>query len=78
VTFYLADEPEVISERLRTRRELSRLELTGSPGRELELYGKAYNFLRRHDWEQEKIDCRGRTPERVVAPILKRLDRYAK
>jgi len=62
VTFYLEDEPEVISERLSTRRVLSRLELTGSPGRELELYAKAYSFLRRHDWEQEKIDCRGRTP----------------
>ena len=78
MTFYLEDEPEVISERLSTRRELSRLELTGSPSRELELYGKAYSFLRRHDWEQEKIDCRGQTPEQVVAAILKRLDRYAK
>jgi dTMP kinase len=78
VTFYLEDEPEVIKSRLGTRSELSRLELTGSPGRELALYAKAQEFLRRHDWEQVTIDCRGKTPERIVALILKRLDKYAK
>jgi dTMP kinase len=78
VTFYLEDEPEVIRGRLGSRNELSRLELTGAPGRELALYAKARDFLRRHDWEQVTIDCRGRTPERVVALILKQLDTYAK
>ena len=78
VTFYLEDEPEVIRERLGSRAELSRLELTGSPGRELILYREAITFLRRHDWEQVTIDCRDKTPEPVVAAILKRLDTYAK
>lgn len=76
VTFYLQDEPEVIRERLATRAELSRLELTGSPGRELILYDEAMEFLRRHDWEQIAVDCRGKTPEQVVARILKQLDKY--
>jgi len=76
VTFYLQDEPEVIRERLTTRAELSRLELTGSPGRELILYDEAMDFLRRHDWEQVAVDCRGMTPEQVVAHILKQLDKY--
>jgi dTMP kinase len=78
VTFYLEDTPDVIRQRLGTRTELSRLELTGSPGRELELYDEAYNFLRRRDWEQVKVECRGKTPERIVALILKQLDTYAK
>ncbi|HYU09421.1 MAG TPA: dTMP kinase [Gemmatimonadales bacterium] len=77
VTFYLEDEPEVIRERLASRGELSRLELTGSPLRELTLYDEALGFLRRHDWEQVKIDCRGQTPEQIVARILKHLDKYA-
>lgn len=76
VTFYLQDEPEVIRERLTTRAELSRLELTGSPGRELILYDEAMDFLRRHDWEQVAVDCRGKTPEQIVARILKQLDTY--
>ena len=78
VTFYLENDPDVILERLGTRGELSRLELTGSPGRELLLYNEAKDFLRRHDWEQVTIDCRRQTPEQVVAAILKRLDTYAK
>jgi dTMP kinase len=41
VTFYLDHDPEVIHERLGARGELSRLELTGSPGRELLLYNEA-------------------------------------
>jgi len=76
VSFYLEDEPDVIRERLAGRDELSRLELTGSPGRELMLYNEAYQFLHRHDWSQEKVDCRGKTPERVVATILKQLDKH--
>jgi dTMP kinase len=73
VSFYLQDEPDVIRDRLATRGELSRLELTGSPGRELTLYDEAYKFLRRHDWEQAKIDCHGKAPEQVVAAILQQL-----
>jgi dTMP kinase len=78
VSFYLADDPVVIRERLKSRNELSRLELTGSPGRELMLYNEARTFLHRHDWNQVEIDCRGMTPERVVATILKQLDKYVK
>jgi len=77
VSFYLEDRPEVIRERLGSRRELSRLEMTGSPGRELTLYGEAYSFLHKHDWEQEKIDCHGQTPEQIVARILGQLAKYA-
>jgi dTMP kinase len=76
VTFYLQDEPDVIRERLGSRAERSRLELTGSPGRELQLYREAMDFLRRHDWEQVIIDCRGKTPGKIVTDILKRLDTY--
>jgi thymidylate kinase len=76
VSFYLEDEPDVLRERLAARGELSRLELTGSPGRELQLYTEAKDFLRRHDWDQVTIDCHGKTPEQIVAAILKRLDRY--
>lgn len=76
VTFYLEDQPEVIRERLASRGELSRLELTGSPGRELMLYNEACTFLHRHDWEQVKIDGYGMTPERVVATILKQLEKH--
>jgi dTMP kinase len=78
VSFYLEDEPEVIRQRLEGRTALSRLELTGSPGRELLLYREAMDFLRRQDWEQVTVDCAGKNPEQVVAVILKRLDKYAK
>lgn len=78
VSFYLADDPDVIRERLKSRDELSRLELTGSPGRELMLYNEAGTFLHRHDWNQVEIDCRGMTPECVVATILKHLAKYLK
>jgi dTMP kinase len=78
VTFYLDNDPDVILERLGARGELSRLELIGSPARELLLYNEAKDFLRRHAWDQVTIDCRRQTPEQVVAAILKRLDTYAK
>jgi dTMP kinase len=76
VSFYLEDQPEVIRDRLASRSELSRLEMTGSPGRELMLYHEAYAFLRKHDWEQVKIDGHGDTPEQIVARILKQLEKY--
>jgi dTMP kinase len=78
VSFYLEDDPEVIRERLTTRTQLSRLELTGSPGRELKLYREALDLLRGSDWEQEVVDCRGKTPEAIVTAILKRLDKLTK
>jgi dTMP kinase len=78
VSFYLEDDPEVIRERLASRGALSRLELTGSPGKELLLYEDAKDFLRRHDWDQVTISCQGRRPEHVVAAILKALAPYLK
>jgi len=77
VSFYLEDQPEVIRERLGARHQLSRLEMTGSPGRELTLYGEAYRFLQKHDWAQEKINGHGLTPEQIVARILGLLKKYA-
>ena len=73
-TFYLEDDPDVIAARLAQRSALTRLELTGTPAKELGLYRKAYAFLRRQDWPQHLIDCRGKDPDRVVADILDRLD----
>ena len=77
VTFYLEDTPGTIAERLQARAERSRLELTGTPHRELALYHEAWNFLRRHDWEQVTMDCQGKTPEQIVALMLKQLDKVA-
>lgn len=77
VTFYLEAEPHVIRERLATRDALSRLELTGSPVRELELYAEARKFLRGHDWEQVVVEGQGQTPEQIVTRILKQLEKYA-
>ncbi len=73
-TFYLEDDPAVIAARLAQRPSLTRLELTGTPGRELQLYRKAFAFLRREDWPQHAIDCRGKDPDRVVADILDHID----
>jgi len=73
-TFYLEDDPDVIAGRLARRPALTRLELTGTPAKELELYRNAFAFLRRQDWQQHAIDCRGKDPDRVVADILDRLD----
>lgn len=78
ISFYLEDEPEVIYERLETRMALSRLELAGSPSRELKLYREALGFLRGHDWEQAAVDCRGKTAEGVVAAIFEQLDALAR
>ena len=73
-TFDLEDYPAVIAARLAQRPSLTRLELTGTPGRELQLYRKAFAFLRREDWPQHAIDCRGKDPDRVVADILDHID----
>jgi dTMP kinase len=71
-TIYLEDDPEVIRARLLLRPTLSRLEATGSPERELEFYREASEYLALpdHRWTQHTIDCRGRSPEQVVADIL--------
>lgn len=74
VSFYLRDDPGVIAERLAGRATPSRLELTGGgPRRELSLYEKAHQFLRRKQWRQVVIDCRRRDPATVVTTILNRL-----
>ncbi len=70
MSLYLAEAPEIIRERLASRAGLSRLELTGSPERELDLYTQAFGFLAKHDWRQVKVDCRGRTPGAMVGTIL--------
>lgn len=74
VSFYLRDDPETLGVRLAGRPTPSRLELTGGgPQRELDLYEKARRFLRRQQWRQVVIDCRGRDPSAVVAMILDKL-----
>lgn len=72
-SFYLQDSPSVIAARLAARTSLSRLELTGSPERELQLYDDAFTFLTRHDWVQHQIDCRGLDPYGVVDQIFTHL-----
>lgn len=76
LSVYLTEEPEVIASRLRERPALSRLELEGSPARELALYEDAYRFLGCQGWPQAVIDCHGLDPARVagnVAGILAQL-----
>jgi dTMP kinase len=70
LSVYLEETPEVISERLAQRRRLSRMELVGSPRRELALYESAFRFLRRKRWRQLRIHGQGRPPELIVAEVL--------
>ncbi|MCP2343557.1 dTMP kinase [Actinomadura rupiterrae] len=74
VTFYLEDDPDVLVSRLKERSTRSRLERLGSPARELELYGRAYEFLGRRGWRQARVDCRGLGPEQVVTAMLSRIE----
>lgn len=74
VCFYLVDDPHTIGARLTARRQLTRLEATGTPERELQLYNQAFAFLRRQSWHQTTIDCRGRNPDQVASAILDTLD----
>ncbi|BFU47754.1 dTMP kinase [Krasilnikovia sp. MM14-A1004] len=67
---YLEDDPATIRDRLTRRVALSRLEVSGSPERELALYREARDFLAGQQWRQHTIDCAGRTPEQVVGDIL--------
>jgi dTMP kinase len=74
ISIYLVDDPQVIAARLAARPRLTRLEATGSPDRELQLYGQAIEFLGRQSWRQERIDCQGRNPDQVVSAVLDTLD----
>ncbi|WP_194820906.1 dTMP kinase [Micromonospora sp. S-DT3-3-22] len=70
ISLYLVDDPQVIATRLAARRQLTRLEATGTPERELRLYREAFDFLNGHLWHQAWIDCRRRDPDHVVDAIL--------
>ena len=73
--FYLEDDPEVIAARLAQRPSLTRLELTGTPGKELAaLPRRRTRSYAGEDWPQHIIDCRGKDPGQVVADILDQLD----
>ncbi|OZV72312.1 dTMP kinase [Micromonospora echinospora] len=70
ISIYLVDDPQVIATRLAARRRLTRLEATGTPERELQLYDQAFHFLNRQSWHQVKIDCWSLDPDQVVSAIL--------
>ncbi|RAY13478.1 dTMP kinase [Actinomadura craniellae] len=74
LSFYLEDDPNTITARLKERQRLSRLERTGSPTTELDLYEEAYRFLGRRRWRQAKIDCRGLAPDEVVSAMINRIE----
>jgi dTMP kinase len=74
IVFYLTDDPVVITERLTRRPWLTRLEASGTPAQELQLYRKAFTFLKRDQWRQYWVDCRRKDPDRVVADILDHLE----
>jgi dTMP kinase len=76
VAVHLVEEsdPATIETRLNERQARSRLERSGTPARELDLYKAAFRFLGRRGWRQVKIDCRGLDPEGVVTAMLNRLD----
>jgi len=74
ISIYLTENPDTIRQRLTNRNGLSRLELTGTPERELDLYAQAYTFLAKHDWPQTIVDCQGRTPDTITKTILDLLD----
>lgn len=75
LSVYLEDDPAVIASRLREQQALSRLELQGSPVRELALYEDAFRFLARRGWPQAKINCHELDPGQVAARILRLLGR---
>lgn len=67
---YLEDHPEVIRTRLAARPNLTRLELAGSPEKELALYRDAATHLRRQQWRQHVVACNGLTPDQIVDLIF--------
>lgn len=74
-SIYLEDHPDVIGARLAARESLSRLEMTGTPDKELAYYRDARAFLAGpdHSWVQYTVDCHGRTPDDIVEGILAQL-----
>lgn len=70
VSFYLEEQPAVIRQRLEARGKSSRLEAISSPEQDLSFYDDAYQFLRRSDWQQHKVDCRGLDEHAVTEYIL--------
>lgn len=75
LTIYLADEPATLRNRLAARDQLSRLEKSGSPQRELELYDDARRYLDARGWRSAVIRCEGHSPAQVAGEILRYLDR---
>ncbi len=69
LSVYLEEAAAVIASRLRERPALSRLELEGSPARELALYQDAYRFLEQQGWPQVTIGCHGLDPAGVSGKI---------
>jgi dTMP kinase len=69
LSVYLEEDAEVIAARLRERPALSRLEMEGSPARELALYQDAYRFLEQQGWPQITIGCHGVDPAGVASKI---------
>ncbi len=70
LTIYLVDDPATLQARLANRRQLSRLETTGGPARELELYRDARRYLETKGWRAIEVDCRGRSAGQVANEIV--------
>lgn len=69
LSVYLIEDPAIVASRLAKRSALSRLELEGSPARELALYEDAYGFLEHQGWHQAVIDCHSLNPAEVAGVI---------
>lgn len=78
VVIYLEDHPGTLRGRLGKRPALSRLEVAGSPERELVLYREAKDVLREQEWTQHTVDCAAKTPHQVVLEILSALTAHVR
>lgn len=78
LSVYLCETAERIASRLVERPQLSRLEMAGSPERELRLYREAYEFLQARGWTQVVVRCRGQAPAQIASRIVTHLDRLSK
>ncbi|WP_163508366.1 dTMP kinase [Fodinicola acaciae] len=78
LSVYLSETADRIASRLAERQQLSRLELAGSPERELRLYREAYEFLQARGWTQVVVRCRGQVPAQIASRIVTHLDRLSK
>jgi dTMP kinase len=67
---YLDDDAETISKRIAARQQHSRYEARGSAHREVELYCEARDFLGRKGWQQEIIDCRNRSADKISQELV--------